>query len=100
MLWIFVVSIASSSDIGGMMVGDAFREHRFAGAGRADHQHVVSAGDRHFDRALDVALAFDIAEIDFVILMRGEKLAQIAARRRKRVSPRKNANVCRRFCTP
>ena len=80
-LWIFVVSIASSSDIGGMIVGDPFREHRFAGAGRADHQNVVTAGDCDFDRAFDVALAFHVAKIDIVILMRGEKCAQITARR-------------------
>ena len=55
--------------------GDAFREHRLAGTGRADHEDVVPAGDRDFDRALDMALAFDVGEIDVVILMGGEEIA-------------------------
>ena len=80
--------------------GDAFRQHRFARAGRTDHEHVVTAGHRHFDRALHVALAFYVAEIDVVILVRRKEFAQIAARRQQRVSPRKNSNVCRKFWTP
>ena len=54
--------------------GDPFRQHRFAGTGRPDHEHVVPAGDRHFDRALHVRLAFDVGEIDLVILVGGEEL--------------------------
>ncbi len=63
--------------------GDAFREHRFAGAGRADHEQIVAAGDGDFDGALDVALAFHVGEIDFVVLMVGEEFGQIAAGRRR-----------------
>ena len=84
-----------------MIVGDAFRQHRFAGTGRPDHQDVVTAGDGHFDRALHVALAFHVAEIDIVTLVRGEEFAEISACRQKRQFRRaRNANVCRRFCTP
>ena len=61
--------------------GDAFREHRLARAGRADHQHVVPASDRDLHRALDVSLAFDVGEIDVVVLVGREKLGQIAAHR-------------------
>src|SRR4029077_17408041 len=58
---------------------DALGEHRFAGAGRADHQDVVTAGYCHFHGAFDVALTFYVVEIDIVVLMRGEKLREIAA---------------------
>ncbi len=43
--------------------GESFCEHRFAGAGRADHQNVVAARRRHFERALGAGLAADVAEI-------------------------------------
>jgi len=61
--------------------GDAFRQHRFPGSGRADHEQVVAAGDGHFDCALHVSLPFHVAEVDFVILMRFEKCSQVAAGR-------------------
>ena len=67
-----------------MIVGDALREHRFSGAGRADHQKVVTAGDGDFDRALDGLLAFNVREIDVVVLMTWEKRAQIVLDRRER----------------
>jgi hypothetical protein len=38
----------------------------------------VAARDRHFDRALNVALAFNVGEIDLVVLVAGEELAQVA----------------------
>ena len=78
MLWILVVSIASSSVERRDNSRDALGEHRFAGAGRTNHQDIVTAGDGYLDRALDVALAFDVAEIDVVILMRREKFAEIS----------------------
>ena len=62
-----------------MIVAMRFDEHRFARAGRTDHQDVVTAGDRDFDRAFHVSLAFHVGEIDIVILMRREKFGQIAA---------------------
>jgi hypothetical protein len=43
----------------------------------------VTAGDSYLDRALDVTLAFHIAEIDVVILMRGEEFAQMSTCRQK-----------------
>ena len=42
--------------------GDAFGKHRFAGAGRTDHQDVVTASHRDFDGAFDVSLAFYVAK--------------------------------------
>lgn len=61
--------------------GDPFRQHRFAGTGRTDHQQVVPAGDRHFNGAFDVALPFHVTEIDLVILVGGEERSEIARRR-------------------
>ena len=43
--------------------GDAAREHRLAGAGRADHQKVVSAGDGDLHRALGHLLALHLGEV-------------------------------------
>src|SRR5262245_18397400 len=63
---------------------DAFSQHRFARARWADHQHIMTTGDAYFDCALDMALAFDVAKIDVVALVRSEKLAQISARGQKR----------------
>ena len=68
--------------------GDAFRQHRFPGTGRSDHEQVMAARDRHFDRALHMPLPFHVTEIDFVILMRFEEGAQIAAGRLHRRSRR------------
>src|SRR6266496_1980963 len=59
---------------------DAFCQHRLARARRTDHQHVVTASDGHFYRALYVALPLHVAEINIVTLMRSEKFAQISAR--------------------
>jgi len=44
----------------------------------ADHEQVVSAGDGHLDRAFHMALAFDVAEIDLVILVGGKERSEIA----------------------
>src|SRR5207237_3219673 len=57
---------------------DAFGQHRFAGAGWTDHQDVVTAGDGYLYRALHVRLAFYVAEIDIVTLVRSEEFAQIS----------------------
>src|SRR5919204_4620789 len=43
--------------------GKAPREHRLAGARRADHQHAVAPGGRHLQRALGVLLALHLAEV-------------------------------------
>ena len=43
--------------------GKSFREHRLSGAGRTDHQNIVTAGGGHFERALGAGLATDISEI-------------------------------------
>ena len=42
---------------------DAFGEHRLAGAGRPDHEHVVTAGHRDFNRAFGMVLSAHIAEV-------------------------------------
>ena len=44
----------------------------------------MTASHRDFNRAFDVSLAFDLAEIDIIALMRGKKSGQIGARREKR----------------
>ena len=40
------------------------RQHRFAGAGRADHEQIVAAGRGDFERALGAFLALDVGEIE------------------------------------
>ena len=44
--------------------GKPRRQHRLAGAGRADHQEIMSAGRGDFERALGAFLAFDVGEIE------------------------------------
>ena len=44
--------------------GQPRRQHRFAGAGRADHQQIVAAGRGDFERALGAFLALDVGEIE------------------------------------
>src|SRR5215471_7802600 len=51
---------------------DAFGQHGFARARRADHQDVVTTGDSHFDRTLYVSLPFHVTEIDVVTLVSRE----------------------------
>ena len=63
---------------------DTFGQHRFARSRWADHQDIMSTGDSYFDCAFDMALAFHIAEIDVITLVRSEKLAQISACGQKR----------------
>jgi len=60
---------------------DPFRQHRFSGPGRADHEQIVAAGDGDFDGALDVSLAFYVGEIDLVVLVSREERSQIAISR-------------------
>ena len=40
------------------------RQHRFAGAGRPDHEQIVAAGRRDFERALGAFLALDVGEVE------------------------------------
>ena len=42
---------------------DAFGQHRLAGSRRSDHQHVMSAGHRDFDRAFGMELSADVAKV-------------------------------------
>ncbi len=44
------------------------RQHRLAGAGRADHQQIVPARRRDFERALGALLALDVARSSSVAL--------------------------------
>ncbi len=39
-------------------------EHRFAGAGRPDHEQVMAAGRGDFERALGAFLALDVGEVE------------------------------------
>ena len=64
--------------------GNAFRKHRFARTRGSDHEDIVTAGHRDFDRAFNVALTFHVAEIDVVALVRRKKSSQIGTRRQKR----------------
>jgi hypothetical protein len=43
--------------------GQPRREHRLAGAGRADHQQIVAAGGCHLERPLGALLSLDVEEI-------------------------------------
>ncbi len=43
--------------------GQALRQHRFARAGRPDHQQIVAAGGGDLQRALGALLAFHIPQI-------------------------------------
>ena len=44
--------------------GQARREHRLAGAGRADHQQIVPARRRDLERALGALLALDVVQVE------------------------------------
>ncbi len=44
--------------------GQPRRQHGFAGAGRTDHQKVVTAGGRDFERAFSAFLTLDVGEIE------------------------------------
>ncbi len=44
--------------------GQPRREHRFAGAGRADHEQVVAAGRGDFERAFRAFLALDVGKVE------------------------------------
>ena len=44
--------------------GQPRRQHRLAGAGRADHQQIVPAGGGDFERALGALLALDVLEVE------------------------------------
>ena len=44
--------------------GQPRRQHRFAGAGRADHQQMMPAGGGDLERALGALLALDVAQVE------------------------------------
>ena len=44
--------------------GQPRRQHRFAGAGRADHQQMMPAGRGDLERALGALLALDVAQVE------------------------------------
>lgn len=50
---------------------DAFRDHTFSRAGRADHDEVVPAGHGHLDGAAQRELTFHLGEIRFAGGIRG-----------------------------
>lgn len=49
---------------GGKNGGDSSGEHAFAGAGRTDHQDVVSASGGNFESSFDRGLAGDLGKVD------------------------------------
>ena len=59
-----------------------FGQHGFAGARRADEQHVVPAGRGDFQGALHVFLAFDLGKIQFVVVRLVENFGDVHFRRR------------------
>ena len=59
----------------------------------------MAAGDGDLDRALDVT-AFYIAKSTSYLWCAAKNLLRSARVGRSEISPRKKANVCRRFCTP
>ena len=62
-LWICVVSSASWKVERRQDAGEAFGQHRLARSRRPDHQHVVAAGRRHFQRPLGGGLAAHVAKV-------------------------------------
>ena len=56
--------------------GQPRRQHRLAGAGRADHQQIVPAGGRDLQGALGALLALDVAQVE----RRALELADLRAR--------------------
>ena len=83
--------------------GDTFGQHRFARTRWPDHQHVVTARHRDFNRAFDMSLALNISEIDVIALMRGKKSRQISTRWKQgsftaQERERLAANFARRRC--
>jgi hypothetical protein len=81
MLWIFVLSIASSSDIGGMIVAMRFESIDLPDPGGPIMSRLWPPATGDFDRALHVPLPFYVAEIDVELLMLLEELREVAARR-------------------
>ena len=78
--------------------GQPFGEHRFAGAGRADEQHVVTTGRGDFQRALDGLLAFDIGEVHLVVVVADRRLLAMSTLVGAiLISPSKKAAASRRL---
>ena len=69
----WVISSASSNVGRRQDPGQPPREHRLAGAGRADHEQVVAARRRDLERALGVRLAADVGEVDRALGARGRR---------------------------
>ena len=57
--------------------GDAFGQHGFAGAGRADQQNVVAAGAGDFQGALRGHLAAHVAHVHGILIGLGKHLRSI-----------------------
>ncbi len=59
-----LTSSASLASSGGSKPGQPLRQHRLARARRPDHQKIVAARRRHFERALSRLLALDVLEVE------------------------------------
>ena len=64
------------------MRGNALGEHGFAGAGRADHQDVVTAGSGDFEGTLGGLLAAHVGEVEGEVLELVEDLGGFDLERR------------------
>src|SRR5580704_14092950 len=62
--------------------GEPGRQHRLAGAGRADHQEVVATGRGDFEGALGAFLALDVPEVEHG----GARRRQLRLGRRQQLS--------------
>ena len=76
---IMLTSRISAGSSGGNRPGRRARQHRLAGARRADQQQIVAAGGGDLERALGGLLALDVGQLGIV----GRLLAQLRRRRRQ-----------------
>ena len=71
------MNLGGGEGFGQAQCGHAVGEHGFAGAGRADHQQVVTSGGGDFECALGVVLAADLREVDRVVRVAFEQFLDV-----------------------
>ena len=59
------------------MVGSRFRKHGLAGAGWADHDHIMATCCGHFKTPLDMFLPLHIVKIDGIVQFRLKNIVEI-----------------------
>ena len=83
--WTIVASNARERSSDGSSPGQAGREHRLAGAGRADHQQVVTAGSGDLEGLAGQRLALHVGQVgNGAIVDRGPVVARVPARAARR----------------